>query len=160
MSWSGLRNGFGGMSMVVLLARLAKYSWSPKVSNCLRFYEVKESEMLICSSAHLGFGTPKGHSMFELGKFPKTAKNGSTEVVVENPWASGGPSAPFDQRAYFFSCVQLFQATDCVVLLHAAFYLGVELAVGGTSGYFPDNLGNKPWFDGSESTLYSPKLRQ
>ncbi|KAJ8502368.1 hypothetical protein ONZ45_g11829 [Pleurotus djamor] len=78
-----------------------------------------------------GFGTPKGHSMFELGKFPKTAKNGSTEVVVENPWASGGPSAPFDQP----------------------FYLGVELAVGGTSGYFPDNLGNKPWFDGSETAM-------
>jgi hypothetical protein len=32
-----------------------------------------------------------------------------------------------------------------------AFYLIIDLAVGGTSGWFPDKVGNKPWFDGSES---------
>ncbi len=41
-----------------------------------------------------------------------------------NPWASGAVNAPFDQR----------------------FYLIMNLAVGGTNGYFADGLGDgKPW---------------
>lgn len=58
-----------------------------------------------------------------------TAINGSSgaEVVVTNPWAGSGPIAPFDQ----------------------SFYLIIDLAVGGTSGWFPDNKGGKPWYDGS-----------
>ena len=47
---------------------------------------------------------------------------------LDNPWINGGQNAPFDQE----------------------FYLIINLAVGGTNGYFPDNLGNKPW---SDSTL-------
>lgn len=35
----------------------------------------------------------------------------------------------------------------------SAFYLILDLAVGGTSGWFPDNLGNKPWFDESASAM-------
>ena len=43
---------------------------------------------------------------------------------VDNPWAGRGDHAPFDQR----------------------FYLIINLAVGGTNGYFPDGLGDqKPW---------------
>jgi hypothetical protein len=30
-----------------------------------------------------------------------------------------------------------------------AFYLILSLAVGGTNGWFPDKVGNKPWLDGS-----------
>ena len=30
----------------------------------------------------------------------------------------------------------------------------IDLAVGGTSGWFPDNKGNKPWYDGSLSMLF------
>ena len=41
-----------------------------------------------------------------------------------NPWTGGGVDAPFDQR----------------------FYLILNLAVGGTNGFFPDGLGDgKPW---------------
>lgn len=29
----------------------------------------------------------------------------------------------------------------------------MDLAVGGTSGWFPDNVGNKPWFDGSLTAM-------
>ncbi len=36
---------------------------------------------------------------------------------------------------------------------HLAFYLILDLAAGGTSGWFPDKLGNKPWFDGSASAM-------
>ena len=44
-----------------------------------------------------------------------------------NPWAGRGPNAPFDQR----------------------FYLVINVAVGGTNGYFPDGVGGKPWADAS-----------
>ena len=40
----------------------------------------------------------------------------------ENPWRRRGPTAPFDRR----------------------FFLGISLAVGGTTDYFPDGFG-KPW---------------
>jgi hypothetical protein len=36
-------------------------------------------------------------------------------------------------------------------LRHLAFYLIIDLAAGGTSGWFPDNKGGKPWYDGSLS---------
>ena len=32
-----------------------------------------------------------------------------------------------------------------------AFYLILNVAVGGTNGWFPDKVGNKPWVDGSFS---------
>lgn len=40
-----------------------------------------------------------------------------------NPWVGRGNAAPFDQE----------------------FYLILNVAVGGTTGWFPDGLGNKPW---------------
>jgi len=33
----------------------------------------------------------------------------------------------------------------------SAFYLILNVAVGGTNGWFPDGSGQKPWFDGSNS---------
>lgn len=29
----------------------------------------------------------------------------------------------------------------------------IDLSAGGTSGWFPDNLGGKPWYDGSETAM-------
>ena len=49
----------------------------------------------------------------------------STNADLFNPWADGGLDAPFDQR----------------------FYLLINLAVGGTNGYFPDGVDGKPWSD-------------
>ncbi|PCH37093.1 glycoside hydrolase family 16 protein [Wolfiporia cocos MD-104 SS10] len=73
-----------------------------------------------------------GKSFFDRGNYPSVAHNGSnTEVVIENIWATGGPSAPFDQE----------------------FYLIIDLAAGGTSGWFPDNVGDKPWYDGSATAM-------
>ncbi|KAF8634066.1 hypothetical protein AX17_004329 [Amanita inopinata Kibby_2008] len=71
------------------------------------------------------------NSFWHRGRFPGTAQNGSAKVAVTNPWADSGPSAPFDQP----------------------FYLIVDLAVGGTSGWFPDNKGGKPWYDGSLTAM-------
>ena len=71
------------------------------------------------------------NNFFNDGGFPQTVNNGSGQVVVTNPWAGRGNSAPFDQ----------------------SFYLIIDVAVGGTSGWFPDNVGGKMWFDGSKSAM-------
>nr|ABY89089.1 pattern recognition protein LGBP [Penaeus japonicus] len=41
----------------------------------------------------------------------------------DNPWVAGSKMAPFDQK----------------------FYLILNVAVGGTNGFFPDDIGPKPW---------------
>ncbi|KAK9366093.1 concanavalin A-like lectin/glucanase domain-containing protein [Lipomyces kononenkoae] len=68
------------------------------------------------------FTTP----FWTLGGFPSTYSNGSR---VSDPWPSNF-QAPFDQE----------------------FYLILSVAVGGTNGWFPDNIGNKPWNNGDWQT--------
>lgn len=65
-------------------------------------------------------------SFWERGDFPTVVQNGTESVVLENPWVNGTNAAPFDQ----------------------AFYLIMNVAVGGTNGWFPDGP-EKPWLDGS-----------
>ena len=43
----------------------------------------------------------KGKGFFHRGGFPPTAQNGSTEVVVQDPWTQYGVTAPFDRRGCF-----------------------------------------------------------
>ncbi|THH32338.1 hypothetical protein EUX98_g1833 [Antrodiella citrinella] len=72
-------------------------------------------------------------TFFERGAYPKTVDNGNgTDVVVQNIWSSGSNAAPFDQ----------------------SFYLILDLAAGGTSGWFPDGVGGKPWFDDSATAMH------
>lgn len=70
--------------------------------------------------------------------------------MVENIYADKGgtANAPFDQRKRLAS--HPFRVFG---LIHrpTAFYLVIDLAVGGNSGWFPDILGGKPWYDGSLS---------
>jgi hypothetical protein len=62
---------------------------------------------------------------FEYGRFPLADSNGTR---LDNPWAgTGSNTAPFDQD----------------------FYLVIDLAVGGTNGWFEDGKSGKPWLDGS-----------
>lgn len=62
---------------------------------------------------------------FKIGKFPLTDMNG-TRIV--DPWSfTGRASTPFDED----------------------FYLILNVAVGGTNGWFEDGVANKPWVDGS-----------
>lgn len=37
---------------------------------------------------------------------------------------------------------------------YLAFFLILNVAVGGTNGWFPDNFGSKPWLDGSNTAMY------
>ncbi|KAG4439544.1 hypothetical protein IFR05_004984 [Cadophora sp. M221] len=66
--------------------------------------------------------------LWDYGGFGQTAINGT---APDNPWATGGTNAPFDQ----------------------SFYLILNVAVGSTNGYFPDKLGDKPWLDDSKNAM-------
>ncbi|TFK24103.1 glycoside hydrolase family 16 protein [Coprinopsis marcescibilis] len=81
------------------------------------------------------------------GKYPQVATNwtadntGNGEMVVVNDiWKAndGAPNAPFDQP----------------------FYLIANLAVGGTSGWFPDGTGEKAWYDKSQTAMRDFALDQ
>ena len=66
---------------------------------------------------------PKHEDMWKKGEFAGATVNQS---LVLNPWSqTGRPNTPFDQP----------------------FYLILNVAVGGTNGYFLDGVGNKPWVD-------------
>ncbi|KAI0646076.1 concanavalin A-like lectin/glucanase [Trametes meyenii] len=101
--------------------------WTP---DWIRFYVDTRLQAMM----NLKITGKGGKDFFERGAFPATATNGSSvAVVVEDIWAQDGGSAaaPFDQE----------------------FYLILDLAAGGTSGWFPDNVGDKPWFDGSNTAM-------
>ncbi|KAF9530691.1 GH16 beta-1,3-glucan recognition protein [Crepidotus variabilis] len=70
-------------------------------------------------------------SFFEKGDFPAVVQNGTDAVILENPWVNATKMAPFDQ----------------------SFYLILNVAVGGTNGWFPDGNGDKPWLDGSATAM-------
>jgi hypothetical protein len=90
----------------------------------------------ICHLDYIRFGiddveigriTPPAGGFYELGNF---ASEG-----IANPWASGSKMAPFDKE----------------------FYLILNIAVGGTNGFFPDgvaNPGGKPWLNTSPVVNY------
>ena len=66
---------------------------------------------------------------FTRGDFPPYVANGSTTIQTPNPWLNSTNAAPFDRP----------------------FYLIMNVAVGGTNGWFPDGVGDKPWIDASDS---------
>jgi beta-glucanase (GH16 family) len=73
---------------------------------------------------------------FKRGNFPAVVTNGTDQIVLKNPWETNATvvnAAPFDQN----------------------FYLVMNVAVGGTNGWFPDNAGDKPWLDGSLSEFHA-----
>jgi beta-glucanase (GH16 family) len=62
---------------------------------------------------------------FQRGGFPSVISNGTGLQPLQNPWINGTNATPFDQE----------------------FYLILNVAVGGTNGWFPDVQGNKPWLN-------------
>lgn len=87
----------------------------------------------IDSRLHRSLDLTFNEPFYTRGDFPAVVTNGSTgqEYVLQNPWFGRPNSAPFDQP----------------------FYLILNVAVGGTNGWFPDGAGNKPWLDSSKSKL-------
>ena len=45
----------------------------------------------------------KKKSFWDKAGFPLTAANGSSEVVVTNPWEGSSYMAPFDQCRHFYA---------------------------------------------------------
>ncbi|KAF5211949.1 putative beta-1,3-glucan-binding protein [Clavispora lusitaniae] len=70
-----------------------------------------------------GFKKP----FWDFGHFSTTYQNGT---VIQNPWPLNNKIAPFDQE----------------------FFLVLNVAVGGTNGFFPDSMGDKPWTNAQETT--------
>jgi hypothetical protein len=88
---------------------------------------------------------------FQRGDFPSVVQNGSQSIALQNPWINGTDASPFDQRLYPYICALEDLLTFSYCFNHSAFYLILDVAVGGTNGWFPDNAGGKPWLDGSAS---------
>ncbi|KAF7188577.1 Beta-1,3-glucan-binding protein [Pseudocercospora fuligena] len=93
----------------------------------------------LLSTMYTRFGSKYG-DMWQQGDFAGTYVNGSTVI---NPWSGAAVNAPFDQE----------------------FYLILNVAVGGTNGYWPDDkcytdaesgqtfcAGDKPWRNENRST--------
>ncbi|KAL9630233.1 MAG: hypothetical protein Q9164_006524 [Protoblastenia rupestris] len=70
--------------------------------------------------------TPFTMPLWTRGQFPFADSNGS---MITNPWANGENNTPFDKP----------------------FYLIINVAVGGTNGWFEDGMSGKPWVDVSTS---------
>ncbi|KAF7778415.1 CAZyme family GH16 [Agaricus bisporus var. burnettii] len=75
---------------------------------------------------------------FERGEFPEVIFDGPNPVALKNPWINGTNVTPFDQE----------------------FYLILNVAVGGTNGWFPDVQGDKPWLDASQNAMRDFALAQ
>jgi len=99
-------------------------------SSFLRIYVDTRLDFML----ELNFNEP----FFTRGDFPAVVENGSTPIVLQNPWVNGTNATPFDQP----------------------FYLILDLAVGGTNGWFPDNVGGKPWLDGCNTAMSQFALAQ
>lgn len=68
---------------------------------------------------------------FQRGEFPAVIYNGSSPSALSNPWQNGTNATPFDQE----------------------FYLIMNVAVGGTNGWFPESQGDKPWLNNAASAF-------
>ena len=53
----------------------------------------------------------------------------------------------------FFPPFLLTRVCGCVRSVE--FYLILDVAAGGTSGWFPDSVGGKPWFDSDPNAMYN-----
>ncbi|KAG0238667.1 hypothetical protein BGW41_008042 [Actinomortierella wolfii] len=80
----------------------------------------------ISSTLHWGIKTYVDDHLLLNVRFDDMFKKGKFPEWVHNLW-EGSNAAPFDQE----------------------FYILMNVAVGGTAGYFPDGYGNKPWSDRS-----------
>ena len=51
---------------------------------------------------------------------------------------------------YTFHLALTLRISNNMLINRSAFFLIMNVAVGGTNGWFPDNLGDKPWLDQSD----------
>ncbi len=131
--------------------------WTP---DWMRFYVDSRLQAMM----NLKITGKGGKDFFKRGNYPATATNGSAvAVVVQDIWsqAGGSAAAPFDQGEYLLHGrrsygrhVAFTSEWRVLIYILTEFYLIIDLAVGGTSGWFPDNIGGKMWFDGSRDAMW------
>ncbi|TFK20537.1 concanavalin A-like lectin/glucanase [Coprinopsis marcescibilis] len=68
---------------------------------------------------------------FNRAKWPATVFDGKSVTQLHNPWSNGTNATPFDQE----------------------FFLILNVAVGGTNGWFPEQQGDKPWLNGAGNPM-------
>ncbi|KAF7556471.1 hypothetical protein G7Z17_g1392 [Cylindrodendrum hubeiense] len=81
----------------------------------------------------LFIGYKKSESLYDLGDFSDMSEN---QTLLANPWSDSNSTtgnAPFDQP----------------------FYLILNVAVGGTNGWFLDDSGNKPWVNDATNAQWT-----
>jgi len=61
-------------------------------------------------------------------------------------------------RSIRSGCVLPRSCANPTTTFPTEFYLVIDLAVGGTSGWFPDGVGGKMWYDGSASAFSLKRL--
>lgn len=64
---------------------------------------------------------------FDRAEWPASWFDGQSIAPLGNPWKNGTNATPFDQE----------------------FFLILNVAVGGTNGWFPEQQGDKPWLNGA-----------
>ncbi|KAJ7505616.1 concanavalin A-like lectin/glucanase domain-containing protein [Mycena galericulata] len=110
------------------------YSWwttrRDKFSSGFHTYALEWTDQWIRISVdtrlHTLLDLPFSEPFFKLGDFPATVTGpDGRPAAVQDPWRNGTNATPFDQD----------------------FYLIMNVAVGGTNGWFPDGQGNKPWLN-------------
>jgi beta-glucanase (GH16 family) len=103
------------------IGRLSFNPFSRRSSSSSGFYFTANSKPSFWSKASF----PPTIASFLLPANISGAYPPGTQISLQNPYRGASDAAPFDQK----------------------FYLVVELGVGGTTGWFPDGVGGKPWFD-------------
>jgi beta-glucanase (GH16 family) len=81
----------------------------------------------------LFIGYKKSKPLYDFGKFSEMSEN---QTLLANPWATSDSktgNAPFDQP----------------------FYLILNVAVGGTNGWFLDEVGDKPWINDATNAQWT-----
>lgn len=86
--------------------------------------------MYVDTRLHFLYETKLNKNFWDRGDFPTVIQNGSEVINLQNPWVNGTKAAPFDER----------------------FYLILNVAVGGTNGWFPDS-DEKPWLNGATTAM-------
>lgn len=116
--------------------------WSP---NFIRIYvDTRLHKMLDVSFLKETF--------FERGDFPPYVANGSQTIQTPNPWVEAvDGESPSDSWRKTSKGGNGKNAAP----FNKPFYLIMNVAVGGTNGWFPDGIGGKPWLDGSHGKFSS-----
>ncbi|KAH7867750.1 concanavalin A-like lectin/glucanase domain-containing protein [Lentinula edodes] len=96
----------------------------------------------------------RSQSFWSKGGYPAVAMNDvGAEVPVTDIWGSGDGSTSSTSGSGSTDAPDSDDNNNWSAPFNQEFYLIISLAAGGTSGWFPDNVGGKPWADGDPGAM-------